>query len=868
MDDDRLRIFLVPYCHPDWAWTHTRHWHEERYTLACLEALDILQAQEEAGVPPDAPEAFRWYVDVFVTELLPFLDRYPERLPELRRRVAEGRIAICGGYANPRINHVEGETFVRSLVHGRRAFGELFPEADLSVHADLVDVAWGHPQLPQLLRLAGYRYLRGWRPHAALDAKGIPHHFLWEGLDGSVVLCSRGEYGGAIDPELIPADFEERWEEVRDRWQRHRWTDLEGKRQRAPVPILWVQQGADDNRPLRAIFTLRDAPMDFPAFVRAWNRREPSRMQMATPVEVFRALEAERARLPLVRGTIDPCDVCYNAAWNGGNGLWRRRREAARSLLTAETLATLARWHGAPYPERTFDELWRATLLFSCHATQWLFEDDFQELQELAAGTISRARDLARQGARALAGQVALPDRALGVVVNPLPFERTALVPLLVTFVRGEEGGVPERLGLRDGDSREVPYQVQNELRHGGTRWELEVLAKLTLPAGGWTSVQWSDETSSPTPSPQPSRSRPTDLRLENDDLQLDLRLGRLVRVVERASGRVHEAPLHTPFLHLRACEVDTTAPLHAGPVLGRHDVEWDDWQVVERGPVRQAVRLTGRAGIHPVACELRLPAGERRVEIALTVDWRGGNGMLALCVPLPPDGELWGGIPYGAERKELGREPYGGIERQRPGMFWAQRFVDWHDGERGLAYVSHDGDTYYLLDADEHVLQHILVNSVEMPRDTWEKDVNAGMRAEGRHTFASSLVWHDGTWREAHLWQTAESLATLPLVVRRRHGTGSLPASGSLLSVAPANVEMAACYREGDAVLLRLFETAGHEAAATIRLPAPVREAVPVTLANEPIQGAATAEVAGDGREVRVPMRPWQIVTLALRSG
>ncbi|MER3439351.1 MAG: hypothetical protein C4346_18150, partial [Chloroflexota bacterium] len=224
----------------------------------------------------------------------PFLDRCPELLPELQRWVTAGRIAICGGYANVRVNHVEGETFVRSMIYGRRAFRTLFPTADLSVHADLVDVAWGHPQLPQLLRQAGYQYLRGWRPHDALNAKGIPHHFRWRGLDGSEVLCSRGSYGGIYHPDYIPSGYQDRWSEVVQFWEQH---ELGEKREHAPVPLLWVQQGADDNRPLRSIFGI-DTPLDLVGFIQEWNRREASRMRFATPVEAFAELERWRDQIP------------------------------------------------------------------------------------------------------------------------------------------------------------------------------------------------------------------------------------------------------------------------------------------------------------------------------------------------------------------------------------------------------------------------------------------------------------------------------------------------------------------------------------------------------------------------------------------
>jgi len=86
-------ILLVPYCHADWAWTHSRRWHEMRYVLAVDEVLDIMAEQDEAGIEADAPEAYRWYTDCFRTQIAAFLHARPERVEELRQRIDEGRIA-------------------------------------------------------------------------------------------------------------------------------------------------------------------------------------------------------------------------------------------------------------------------------------------------------------------------------------------------------------------------------------------------------------------------------------------------------------------------------------------------------------------------------------------------------------------------------------------------------------------------------------------------------------------------------------------------------------------------------------------------------------------------------------------------------
>ena len=854
------RLSIVPYCHADWAWTHTRHWHEVRYVKVMDDVLDILDAQDEEGVPADAPEAFRWYLDVYVAEVAPYLEARPERYEELRRRVSEGRLAVCGGYANVRVNHAEGETFLRSLIYGRRKFRELFPEADLSVHSDLVDVAVAHPQLPQVLSQAGYRGYQFWRPHQALDAKGIPHHFVWQGLDGSQVLCSRGRYSGLVGVDYAADDLRERWPEVVEFW----WQNLlEAKVARAPVQILWLQHGADDSRPLRTNCH-NDQPLDLPAVVTEWNQRETSSMRFATPVEVFRELEAVRERLPVVKGTLDPCDVSHKAALCGANSLWSLRRECGRAIPVVEMLDAIAVGLGAARRkpvevQQECEGLWKSLLTFSCHASQWGFEDDARYFHSLAQSTHFRVREHQREALRELAGQIAWPDNAVAAAFNALPHERVATVPLRLTFVESDRGPIPAPLRLVDGRGEEVPYQVLDKMGRGPVDWELDTMAQVTLPAGGWNTVRW--ERSQPALCADAQTSPD---RVENEFVELHFRLGRLMRIVDKGTGIEWDAPERTPFGHLCAYEVDTTGQLWMGPIIGQSDARWGSWDVVERGPVRWSVRSEGRLGPHRATLEARLYRGERRVEFHAQIECAGMDGFIASHLPYPGPGRVHGDMPFCVEEKDLAHEPYVGIERQRPGMFIAQSFVDWADGRKGMAYVSHDGDRYYVLDEDSNTLRHILINTFKRREEGWERHINQWADCVGTHEFTYSLIPHEGSWRDAQLWRVAHALRDQPLQAWPT-ARGKRPPYQSLVSVEPGNVTLSALYVEGDRILVRLFENAGREAEATLTLPFGVGDAQVVDLLGEPSDGA---EPQVEGSRIMLRMRPWQIATVAVPLG
>ena len=852
------RLYVVPYCHPDWAWTHTRRWHELRYVKVLQEVLDILAEQDREGVPADAPEAFRWYADCYRTAIQPFLQACPGREVELRKWVEAGRIGICGGFSNVRINHVEGETFLRSIIYGKRRFRQLFPQAELTVHSDIVDVAVGHPQLPQILSLAGYRYLQFWRPHEALNAKDVPYHFLWDGLDGTRVLCSRGCYSGLAAAAFAPPDAATRWDEVVTVW----WQNLlQDKNARSPADVLWLPHGADDSRPLRTHF-FHDAPLDLVGVVREWNGRETSRLAFATPAEVFEALEERRDELPIRCGTLDPCDVAYNAAWAGSRGLWKLRSQCANAICRAETVSCLSALLGvdsftSSSTQSEYEALWEDALLFSGHAIQWLFQQDFDEIHDLARRTLFEARRARQRRLEALSAQIATPPNALAVLFNPLPYERSAVTPLRITFAEGDRGGVPADLRLVDAGGVEVPYQTTRRLEHAGTCWELETLVEVSLPAGGWNVVCW--EETSPRQEEEPA---PEADAIDNGLVRLEFSRGRLTAVNDALTGATWEAPAHTPFGHVRCYAVDTSARLHVGPITGSADAVWESWGPLEQGPVRWTYRSEGRAGPHRVRLDTRVYRGERRVEFQVHLGWAAFDGFAAAHLPLPGPGRLVADMPFCLEAKRLEEEPYVGIERGREGMFIAQSFVQWTDGQRSIAYVSHDGDRYFVLDQERDLLAHILVNSVRRPRDTWEQYVNAQMEGEGEHDFTYSILPDPTAGGGDPPWRTAAGLRAGCDAAWPRGEGGRLPPASSALSVSPANVMMSACYAEGDRVLVRFFETAGTESPVVLTMPAPVSAAEPVGLLGDPL-GAPCARV--DGATVSVTVAPWQILTLAI---
>ena len=829
-------IFVVPYCHADWAWTHNRRWHELRYVHVFENVLDIMRENAD----------FRWYFDSWITQFQAFVEHCPERVAELQRRVAEGRIAICGGYANLRPNMVGEETFLRNLIHGRTRFSLKFPEADLRVHADAVDVALGHPQMPQVLRLAGYDYFRCWRPQAGLSVSGVPYEFFWRGLDGSFILCARGSYGGLCAIDAVPAEYAADWEAAVS----HLGTrELELIARHSPSRRLWLSQGMDDSLPLKSHGG--DRYIDVPGLMAVWNEREHVPMRFATPLEFFTALEHHGAELPVCEGTLDPCDVCYNAAWGGALGLWRRRFAVDKELVDAQLWQVLAQEYS---PDIDFSHLWENALLCSAHATQWLFQDDFDEFTGLADFTILSAREARRHTLRRLAARVPRNDGDVAVVFNSLPRERQETVRVLVSA----STGIPAAIRLVDGNDAPVPCQLTTRFEYADRTWEAEAVARVSVPPGGYTTLRWEAAEAPPAPAGD----------MDNGLIVLHFDGPRLQAV--RAGGRQYTGSI--PWNTLRAHDVDTNAPLNVGPITAVHEVTWREFGVKESGPVRWRHVAWGHIGAHELCLETLLHAGEARVEFRLQVDWRGADGFLTASWPMPFAGRLTADVPFGAEEKNLDEVTYGtlpghssnNIERLREGMFYARSFVSLADGAGGVTHISHDGDRYYLREAKQQVLSHILINSL-LPEETgWHQHINRQRAGVGRHEFTYSLVFHQGDWRDAGMMQTSAALRQ-PLEIISPVGSlqADLPSSASFIAIEPQHVLLSALYEEDEAVFLRVWEAEGRPAHLAARLPFAPLSASLVDLNGETLAKEAGVVLAGD--TLHCQLRPWQIAVFRL---
>ncbi|MBQ4321390.1 MAG: hypothetical protein IJC35_04045 [Oscillospiraceae bacterium] len=851
------KFLFVPYMHADWAWCHTRQWHALRY-LAIFEDVAKTMAEQ-----PD----YRWYMDCFTTEIGPVLERKPELLDVIRPLAEEGKIQIAGGFANVRPNMVGDEAYVRNMIIGRKRFAEYFPGVRNDVQSEAVDVALGHPQIPQLLRKGGFRYYRSGRPYGVLEKKGLPQEFFWEGIDGSKILLSWGLYGGLFEPERVQKliDKLDSWDDLVEELYD---TELEQYLRNTDMDILWIAQGCDDVLPLKAFNSDLDLPLA--EIIRRWNAREDSSMAILGPNDFFDLLEERKDRLPTHKGTIEICDVAYNVGWAGEKGLLNRRLKSSELLCEVESWELLAELFGGK-PAYDFTPLWEESLTATCHATAWLFMEDFDELLDRIDLAMGEARKVRKSALRTLAERMERKEGAIGAAFNALPYERKAVLSL--TLPSGHTDG----LYFTDGAGNILPHQVLRAYEYTSSVWEHEVLVQVTLPSMGWTVISAQGvDTDCRLGGVFKRAKRPdcfdttTPFAVESDVLSLKFEHGRLREILDKESGKTLSHP-ENDWNSLVFAAIDTDkGDLHAGPVTGERQVKFDTAVILENGPVRWKVRLCGSDGVIDYAQEITLEKGSRDVVFSAEFDWRGEPGRLECRIPVEEGCEIRGGIPFGSEKKDVDSEPYCDdgwydMHRQWKGLFCAKDYVRAVSDTDSRAVLSAEGDRFWLLSREKGYLSYILINSVRLIPDTWEDSVNRrGIESRGPHCIHWGVRIGKAEEPDRAAARAAQCLRNPVLVTipYGRKGEAVLPAHASMVSADRENITVTAFYRDGEDAILRLYETDGLSCGVNVTLPREVISAVSENFIGEGDGRAVTAE----GKTLSFPAGAHEIVTLRVR--
>lgn len=764
------RMHMIGHAHidPVWLWP----WPEGvAVTYSTFRsALDRMNETPDFRFTASSAQFYQW-----------ISENDPGMLKEIRKRVDEGRWDIAGGWwVEPDMNIPSGEAMVRQGLYGQLTFEKLLGKrATVATNPD----SFGHTgTLPQIIKGQGMENYVFMRP--GIREKTIPADlFWWEGPDGTRVLTYR-----------IPISYNDSGS------VRKRVEDVLAQFSGQPMTSFMVYYGVGDHgggatreniQSISELMAEKGAPV----------------VMYSTTDRYFEEIRRDKAlAIPVIKDDLQHHAVgCYTAESEIKKG--NRHSEAA--LVTAEKICAIgsAAW-GANYPKDEFTAAWHKVLFLQFH-------------DSLAGTSVPEHSLHAREG---YGYAMETSRRAYYMAVQKLE----SLVPAgdpgskyllaLNTHAWDVNAELEYDLGWTDAGTSRAEDESGKGLLHQWIAPSTEtsnrsrILARVPLPPFGYRQVRVRTSAAEPVINPVTAEER----KLENEFLKITFSGNGTLSIFDKEHGK----ELFTGGMTgCRPIVINDPSDTWSHNVVTFADETGSfgnaSFRVLEKGPLRGRIRVRSTWGSSMLAVDWMLSAGSRNPVAEVRLDWKEQLKMLKFSFPIDIESPV-----------STYESAYGSIEREcngheEPG----QRWLDVTGISDGMTYgltVINDAKYGYSVPGSDLRIS-VARSAVYAHHDPRKLDMEAEhiWQDQGIQTFRMMLVPHAGTWKEANIPRIAEEFMAPPVSIYQGIHGGTMPKSGSFLSVDKDNIVISSVKlsEKDDDMIIRCVETQGDASDAVIDL-------------------------------------------------
>ena len=798
--DSVHRISAIGHAHIDTAWLWPLRETIRKCARTFSTALAYMEEYPDYVFGCSQPQQYAW-MKAF----------YPSIFEGIKNAVKRGQWEVMGSmWIEPDCNLSSGESLVRQILHGKNFFLDEFNIETRDVW--LPDVFGYSASMPQIMQNSGITSFLtqkiSWNKF-----NRFPHHtFLWEGIDGTRVFTHfppADTYNGTFAPEQLAFNAKN--------FREH---------DRASCSLYVYGFGDGGGGPTKEMLETAKRVKDFEGL---------PRVELGKVSEFFLTAKEDAKDLPvwvgelyleLHRGTYTT--QARNKRSNRKSEFLLREAEFFDALSGAFGKKSQIRFDGSRPERAVYDVIgtddddkpaallnraWKLLLLNQFHdiipgsSINWVYRDsdrDYATIQSLGGAVLDAAK-------------CAVADE-----INTSGFAQPVAVFNSCSHPRSEVISMP----------------------NGEPAW-------VTVPSCGYTVMEGVASQFSGNEVTVTSKGK--DVVLENG----------LLRVVIDKDGYL------SSVRDLRAGR-DVLEPGKRGNVLELHKdypVFWDAWdvdifyketreeltgvesiEVIERTPLRAAVRVQRKFGKSSLTQRITLRAGSARIDFATEVDWQEKHRFLRVAFPANVrSSRATFEIQYGHTERPTHYNTSWDLARFE---VCAQKWIDLSETDYGVALLN---DCKYGHDVFGNVMHISLLRAPTAP------DPTADM---GRHEFVYSLLPHAGNLQSARVIEEAYNL-NIPLsVTPLKACAGKLPPVQSFFELDRAGVIIEAIKKaeKEDAIIVRMYEAYGGRGPVTLRTSLPIKAAFTADLLERTIE-----PVAFDGDKVTVTVKPFEIITLKL---
>ncbi|WP_263357960.1 glycoside hydrolase family 38 N-terminal domain-containing protein [Acidicapsa ligni] len=794
-------VFIVPNFHPascGWLTTFSK----ERIYCANSYLSHLDRVRDDANYE---------FVLSEINNIIAIMNFQPQRIPELKQRVAEKRVELVNGFfLESTINLSGGEALVRLGVIGQRWYQKMFGLTPR--YAWNIDTCGVHDQMPQIVSGLGMEAMVYTRKNPT--GKSL---YWTTAPDGSKILTlCPGSYTDAssIFSTKTPLTSPQLGELESFFANKDSITP-------AGAPIM-VLGGSED-------YSTAPAVKQYPTeFLHDWSAAEPGRQIRFTTlsryIDIIKPeIASGHVSLPTVQaGTA----YDFDAFWidNQKVKTWYRRDEQA--LQASEALATIASLTTKyEYPSQYLYDAWILMSLNMDRNTLWgsaggmVFVDqkswDAQDRFEWVEKTTDTVLASAASSVVSSGNEVAL--------FNPLNWKRNDPIALTLPQGKSLEGIACEK--LEDGS----------------------VLCHVEMPSmslGSWKLSDKAPESAAPT-------EASTTIETRYYLIKMDPATGDIASLKMKTSGRELLSGPANKVIAERPRQKPDDAGDHMPPIPERERIATsaDSHSTIQvsKGPITTTIRVSGTFyGGGALHRTIRLYNNHPRIDFETELNDIPNYTVVFAEFPWAEDiRDVRRGIPYGFSHGAWAT-PNPELHGWTKGIVPAVRWIDYSlIGGGGIALLDRGLSGRELNNRSAAVY---LINA----EDKYWGYENSWLSGKGRHAMPFALLPHSEEWDQASIARAAWEYNREPVLVADRT---AMPSKSFLTT--SENVIVEAMRREGNHIEIRLVECIGKSGQAELALLLPHSKLTFTDLTGKPISTHAK------GAHYNFPVRPQQIVTL-----
>jgi len=802
----------------------------------------------------DYPTTIEEYIKNTMTENFALFEKYPEYVfnftgsrrykmmkeyyPDLYQRVIQyirqGRWHVSGSSVDEgEVNCSGAESIIRQVLYGNGFFKDEF--GTTSSDYMLPDCFGFIASLPTILNHCG---LLGFSTQKLTwgSASGIPFNVgVWNGPDGKGVIAALNatDYTGGVSKRL---DLDETWDKrISDNLEKYGFSfDYRyygvGDQGGAPRP----------NDVKHAIVSLDNADSKF-------------KVLLTSSDQMYKDITPRiREKMPTYSG-----DLLLTEPSSGSltSQAFMKRINRKNELLaqTAEQAATFADFLGsASYPSKKLRDSWELVLGSQMHdilpgtsipkAYEYAWNDEFvaangfAEVLRHSIGAITSRMDTQGNG------------RAI-IVYNPVSHDRDDVATAELTYTE------PLRnIRVLDGSGKEVPSQIIERSDN-----KVKFIFQAKAPSMGISVFHVQDVAES---SNAKSTLKVDEQSLENEFYRVKIGSnGDILSIYDKTASReILSGPANLQFLHEQP------------ELFPAWNMDWKDRQqppitvlnqnatisVIEKGPVRVAIKITREGKDSKITQVLRLSTGDagKRLEINNLINWRSKGVSLKATFPMTVGNDH---ATYNLGVGTIERVNNSELKYEVPSREWFD-LTD-RSGDYGVSILE---DCKYGSDKpDDNTLRLTLLYTPEV-NEAFIDFAYQGTQDWGLHEVNYAVYGHSGDWRKGQsFWQAKYFNQPLLAFGAPKH-KGSLGKEVSFLEISTPQVGLMAFKKmeQGDYYIVRINELTGRDAGdVKITFPGKIMDAYEVNGQEQKIGGTSYA-----GDTITTNLTPYSIRSFAVK--